>query len=150
MDKYEYCDIGANSTMGECTHKSIFDMTLLEYIGSYFIMVIIFMVNSGGLSGGGVIMPTAAAFFNVNTVHSIAWSNFSIFVSGLIRIVINFNVRHPLKNWATLVDYNVVTIMMPFCIIGSAIGIIVNPVIPSMVIIIVMEVIILGVLITSV
>ena len=150
MEKYETCDIAESATEGTCTHKSLFDLTMLEYLGSYFVMVIIFLVNSGGLSGGGVIMPTAAAFFNVNTVHSIAMSNFSIFVSGLIRIIINFNVRHPLKNWATLVDYNVVSIMMPFCIIGSAVGIILNPIIPSMAVIVIMEVIILGVLITSV
>ena len=57
----------------------------------YFIMFMLFVVNCGGLSGGGIIMPLSAAFFKLSVPYSISMSNWSIFISGLVRIIINFN-----------------------------------------------------------
>lgn len=78
-----------------------------------------------------------------------ALSNWTIFISGGMRLILNFNVRHPLKPWATLIDYDIVMIMMPWCIVGSAIGIIVNPVIPQLIIVIIMTVTLFFLLLAS-
>lgn len=115
-------------------------MFFLEYIANYLVAFLLFMTNIGGLSGGGVIMPTSALFYKFNSVNSISLSNCSIFFSGLVRFLMNFHQKHPKKHWATLIDYDVVMIMMPFCIIGSAIGIILNVMIPQLIIVIIMVV----------
>lgn len=61
----------------------------------------------------------------------------------------NFNKKHPFKKWATLIDYDIVTIMIPFAIVGSAIGALVNYFIPDLIIVILLTLSLLGLLITT-
>ena len=55
-----------------------------------------------------------------------------------MRFGLNKGIRHPVNTWKTLVEYNIVLIMMPYAIIGSAIGVILNPLIPPIVIWVIM------------
>lgn len=79
----------------ECEHKPLFPMLKLDYIGSIFTFGILTFSNTGGNGGGGIMIPTAIAFFGMDAKNAIALSNVSIFFSGLVRYVFNRNKINP-------------------------------------------------------
>lgn len=90
----------------------------------------------GGIGGGGVVVPIAMLFFKFDAKNAIALSNFSIFLSSLIRFFANSNRPHPLKNGkGLLVDHNLAILMLPLIVSGSSIGVILNILLPNLVII---------------
>ena len=63
-------------------------MYKLEFIGCFFTIFIIMVANSGGLGGGGVVIPISLAFYKFDTRESIAMSNVSVFFSSLVRFIL--------------------------------------------------------------
>lgn len=82
-------------------------------------------------------VPIIRLFYNFNVKDAIALSNATIAVAASIRYIINFRKPHPLKfdidkkPAGTIVDYNITIIIMPMLIVGSAIGVIVNFILPE-------------------
>ena len=76
----------------------------------------------GGIGGGGVAIPLAMYFFNLQFKRAIAVSSFSIMISTIVRFFYNFNERHPEKPGCTSIDYGLTNVMMPLTLIGSLIG----------------------------
>jgi uncharacterized membrane protein YfcA len=139
-----------SGTSGTCAHKPLFPMILLDYVGSIYIIFFTILANSGGLGGGGTMIPTAVAFFFFDTKNAIYVSNASIFFSALIRYFMNSQKPHPLKNGkGILVDYNYAVLMLPFVVIGSAIGTIINGIVPDVVIVAALTAVLLVLFITT-
>ena len=87
------------------------------------VFAIIWLANMGGIGGGGMVVPIAILLLRFDPNNAIALSNFSIFLSGLIRYYLNRHKPHPLKNGnGVLVDYNVGTLMLPGMISGVSLG----------------------------
>lgn len=118
-------------------------MIELEYYGFLFTAVILFITNVGGLGGGGVLIPVSQGFFKFEAKNAIALSNFTIFISGLVRYFMNLDKMHPLKPWSVIIDYDYVVILLPAAMIGAQIGVMINIVTPSLIIIILLELFIL-------
>jgi hypothetical protein len=59
------------------------------------------------------------AMFYLDTKPSVSISSFAIFVTSLASFLINFKKMHPEKKSVVLIDYNVVTIMMPLTLAGA-------------------------------
>ena len=100
------------------------------------------ITNAVGIGGGGVILPIMM-LFNFSVTHAVALTNIVIWVGAVTRYVLDFKEKHlfcpvppplvppvgwgyraeqhPMKN-ATIIDYGVVAIMMPWIMIGSFIG----------------------------
>jgi len=97
-------------------------------------LFIILVANSGGLGGGGVVIPISLAFFKFDTRESIALSNVSVFFSSLVRFILILNKKHPLKDFGVVVDYNIATLMLPSIILGANLGVIFNLLLPEIVI----------------
>jgi uncharacterized membrane protein YfcA len=53
----------------------------------------LWFINLGGNQGGGIIVPIAMIFFQMDTQNAISLSMLSIFVSGLIRLIFVYK-RH--------------------------------------------------------
>ena len=85
---WEYCD---SKVTHECEHKFAFPMLSIEFVGCFFAIFIVMIANSGGLGGGGVIIPVGIAFFNFDTRESIALSNVSVFISSVVRFFVVIN-----------------------------------------------------------
>ena len=89
------------------------------------------------MGGGGVVLPIAMLFFQFDAKNAIALSNFSIFLSSLIRFLSNAHRPHPLKNGkGLLVDHNLSILMLPLIVSGSSIGVVLNIWLPNLIIII--------------
>lgn len=93
------------------------------------------VANCGGNGGGGALIPIIVVFFKFDPKKGIVLSNATIFLSGLIRYVINGDKRHPLKDGTTvLVDYSVATLMLPMIIVGAALGVMVNEMLSELIV----------------
>jgi uncharacterized membrane protein YfcA len=109
-------------------------MYKLEFIGCFFTVFILMVANSGGLGGGGVIIPISLAFYKFDTRESIAMSNVSVFFSSLVRFILIMQKRHPLKGFGVVVDYNIATLMLPSIMVGANLGVIFNLLLPEIII----------------
>ena len=131
-DGWEVC-----GEKGLCEHKELWPMKTMEFWGMVVCFFVLWVANMGGVGGAGMLVPIIVLFFKFDFKNSIALSNFSIFLSSLLRYILNFNKPHPLKNkTGLLVDYNLGILMLPMIISGVSIGVILNLMFPSLVIII--------------
>jgi uncharacterized membrane protein YfcA len=100
-------------------------------------ITVLTLVNIGGISGGGTMVPTSQAFFNFDSKNAIAISNFSIALASVIRYALLAKMPHPLKNGKGLqIDMGVSSIMLPMVISGVSIGSIAGASLPALSIII--------------
>mmetsp|Transcript_32873 Transcript_32873/g.23759 ORF Transcript_32873/g.23759 Transcript_32873/m.23759 type:complete len:146 (-) Transcript_32873:929-1366(-) len=128
----------------------MFPMLFMEFLGCFAMIAILVISNSGGLGGGGSQIPILLIFFKFTAVKAIAISNISIFTSAVMRYLMNFNQPHPSKNGrGVLVDYNIAVIMMPLVVSSSALGAIINNIIPESVVIIGLTIVIFGLAIST-
>ena len=75
--------------------------------------------NIAGVGGGGVAIPIIMAMFVFPTKPAIAISSLSIFLTTIARFFMNFRERHPDKDNVVVIDYDLVTIMMPTTLAGA-------------------------------
>ena len=73
-------------------------------------------------------------------------TNFTIFCGAFTRFIYNFKKVNPFKkeNKATLIDYDVVALMLPSVFLGTLIGVILNTMTPNIIIVIILTIILIG------
>ena len=108
----------------------------------FVIAVFLALANVGGIGGGGLIIPITMAFFRFTTKEAIAISGFTILMGSVARFIVSINQRHPDKD-ATIIEYNIVIVMMPLVLVGSFVGVLVNITLPSFVLCIMLTLILL-------
>jgi uncharacterized membrane protein YfcA len=115
-----------------CEHKGVFPLEQVEFFGLIIVLVILVLANVAGLGGGGIIIPILMAMFGFSTKEAIALGSVLILSSSLVRFILQVEERHPLKE-ATVVDYNIVIVMLPMVMLGSFMGVIVNIALPNII-----------------
>jgi uncharacterized membrane protein YfcA len=50
-------------------------MNMTEYIGAFIVFIVTIIANTGGLGGGGTIIPIALIFFGFDPKNAIPLSN---------------------------------------------------------------------------
>jgi uncharacterized membrane protein YfcA len=118
-------------------------MNITEYIGSLVVYFILMIANSGGIGGGGVIIPVALIFFGFDPKNAIPLSNVSIFFAALIRYFYNFDKRNAKKGFGVLVSYDYGILMLPSVVVGSALGVVIYVILPELIIIIALTLLLL-------
>lgn len=58
--------------------------------------------------------------------------------------------KHPLKHYCVILEYDYATIMLPLVILGAAIGVILNVVLPNVIIVILMMIVLVALLVITV
>lgn len=107
---------------GICSHKKLFPPKPIE-VGGYFAYGILkALSNLAGIGGGGKSVPILLGMFGFDVKKSTAISSFSVFLTSFLSFVMNFKEMHPDKPNCVLIEYNLVTIMMPLVLIGSQLG----------------------------
>jgi uncharacterized membrane protein YfcA len=118
-------------------------MNITEYIGSLVVYFILVLANSGGIGGGGVIIPVSLIFFGFDPKNAIPLSNVSIFFAAIIRYFYNFDKRNTKKGFGVLVNYDYGILMLPAVVVGSALGVIIYVILPELIIIIALTLLLL-------
>jgi hypothetical protein len=136
-DGWELCGIPEGKTSGSCIHKDLWPLKTLEFWGMIVSFWVLWLANMAGVGGAGMLVPVGIFFFKMDPKNAIAISNFSIFLSSLLRWLLNSGKSHPLKKGrGLLVDYNLGVLMLPGIISGVSIGSIMNALAPQVVILV--------------
>lgn len=117
---------------GVCVHKGIFPMYASEFYVFFSIIAILVLTNTGGLGGGGILIPIMMGIFHFDTRNAVSISNCSSAVSSGVRYFVNLRESHPLKRGkGTIHDYGIALLMLPGIVIGATLGSIVNLFLPG-------------------
>jgi len=119
---------------GLCGHKNVFPTDAIEMVGVFTFAFVMGLCTVAGIGGGGIAISLVIAFFNFTTKPAVAISSLSILVCTIMRFIYNFKTMNPEKKNMVLVDYSLVTIMMPTTIAGSQLGSIVLKTCPALLI----------------
>lgn len=119
---------------GVCGHKDVFPTSMLEMFGVFTFAFVMALCTVAGIGGGGIAISLIIAFFNFTTKPAVAISSLSILVCTTMRFFYNYHTKHPQKKGVVLVDYSLVTIMMPTTIAGSQFGSVILKTFPALLI----------------
>ncbi len=81
------------------------------------------MANAGGLGGGGIMIPFMMIFLELPIEECVPLANSFALISGVTRFVLNYKEKHPYRPWRLIIDYEVVTLVMPLVFLGTLIGV---------------------------
>jgi len=89
------------------------------------------LANIGGIGGGGLIIPLAIGCWGFTTTEAVAISNSTVFIGSLLRFF-GFSIRqkHPSAD-KTVIDYDLVSIMMPAVLLGGFAGLYMSAILPE-------------------
>ena len=102
-------------------HKNLFPMNTMDYIGTFLVIIGLIISASGGIGGGGILVPLLILVFQFRSKDAIPLSNFTIFGGSISNLILNIPKRHPDVD-RPLVDWNLITIMQPSTLAGAIIG----------------------------
>jgi uncharacterized membrane protein YfcA len=111
-------------------HKDIFPLNNSDIIGSVLAFFGLIIAASGGIGGGGILVPILILVFAFHPKHAIALSNFTILGSAITNTTLNFPKRHPNAD-RPLVDWDLILVMEPLTAAGAIVGAYMSKVLPD-------------------
>jgi len=129
--KYNICDLIEK----KCVRKNIYPLEFQELIGFIFIFFGSALSNAGGIGGGGLLIPVMLLIFKFYTHEAIPMTKLMIFTGALTSFILGFKQAHPYRKSITI-DYNIPYLIIPLLLFGSMIGVSLNKVLPSWIILI--------------
>lgn len=99
-------------------HKALFPLDSSDYWGIFLICLGLMVAASGGIGGGGIVVPLLILVLGFQPKHAIALSNFTILGSSLTNMVLNVMKTHPMAD-RPLVDWDLILVMEPLTMAGA-------------------------------
>lgn len=103
------------------SHKDLFPLDSSDYIGTVFVVLGLIIAASGGIGGGGILVPLFILVFHFTPMKAIPLSNFTIFGGSITNVILNVQKRHPDVD-RPLVDWSLITVMQPLTLAGAIMG----------------------------
>ena len=103
----------------------------MESIGGVLMIALIAVSNGGGLSGAGSNIPLLVIFYGFDMSKAVPLSASVAVVATLFRFLLNFKKMHPNDKKRNIINYEMVTVSMPFVFLGSFLGIMLGKIIGS-------------------
>ena len=99
-------------------HKDLFPINQADVIGSFLVAVGLMIAASGGIGGGGILVPLLIMVFGFNPKYAIPLCNSTVFGSSITNVFLNVSKRHPEAD-RPLIDWDLVLLMEPLTIVGA-------------------------------
>lgn len=112
------------------THKDLFPMTTSDVVGTILVGVGLMIAASGGVGGGGILVPLLILVFGFHPKYAVPLSNFTILGSSITNMVLNTYKRHP-ETDRPLVDWDLIVIMEPLTMAGAIVGALIGILLPD-------------------
>jgi hypothetical protein len=141
---FEHCN-----TAGRCQHNNLFPLRSIEIAGFMVYTIIVFFSNFSGIAGG-LTLVAIISMLNFNMKFGIMLSNAQIMSAGIVRLAMDAQKSHPLRPHGILLDYPIVTMMLPMITLGSALATVVTRLMPDIIITIAYAIIMAGILVFNV
>lgn len=81
-------------------------MMLIEFIGSFILILMAFIGHVGGTAGGGVVIPVLMIFYGLDTKTSIAISNFTVVFAAFTRFIMEYKKVNLVRGYGTIINYD--------------------------------------------
>jgi len=118
---------------GECEHKDLFGLEVIEVFGTIIILIFCAMANSAGIGGGPLMVPILIIMLGFNTHFAVPLTQIIKFGGSLIAIVLKFKKRHPTKD-RPLIYYELIMHVQSPVLLGATYGVMLNKIFPSWII----------------
>eukprot|EP00300_Choanocystis_sp_HF-7_P026249 c290_g1_i1.p1 GENE.c290_g1_i1~~c290_g1_i1.p1 ORF type:complete len:450 (+),score=108.83 c290_g1_i1:38-1387(+) len=93
------------------------------------------MASAAGLGGGGALVPVFILVLGLSPKHAIPLSKCTIFGGSIVNIAFYLTRKHPDKSVARpIIDYDLLRILEPTTLLGTTIGVVLNIVCPTWII----------------
>ena len=99
-------------------HKDLFPLNHSDYVGTTLVGVGLMIAASGGVGGGGILVPLLIIVYGFHPKYAIPLSNFTILGSSITNMVLNIPKRHP-DTVRPLVDWDLILVMEPLTMAGA-------------------------------
>lgn len=99
-------------------HKDLLPFDQSDFWGTLLVTLGLLIAASGGIGGGGILVPLLILVYGFSPKHAIALSNFCIVGSSITNMVLNLSKRHPDAD-RPLVDWDLILVMEPLTMAGA-------------------------------
>lgn len=99
-------------------HKDLFPLDTSDWWGTILVILGLLVAASGGIGGGGILVPLFILVFQFKPRYAIPLSNFCILGSSITNMILNLPKRHPSAN-RPLVDWDLILVMEPLTMAGA-------------------------------
>lgn len=99
-------------------HKDLFPLDNYDIIGTILVGVGLMIAASGGVGGGGILVPLLIIVYGFHPKYAIPLSNFTILGSSITNMVLNLPKRHPDAD-RPLVNWDLILVMEPVTMAGA-------------------------------
>jgi len=116
-------------------HKDLFPLDSSDIWGSVFVGLGLLVAASGGVGGGGILVPLLIGVFGFHPKYAIPLSNFTIVGSSITNLLMNLVKRHPDAD-RPLVDWDLIVVMEPLTMAGAIVGAFTGKLLPDWILVI--------------
>jgi Sulfite exporter TauE/SafE len=99
-------------------HKNLFPIDNTDIFGSLLVAFGLMISASGGIGGGGILVPLLIIVFGFNPKYAIPLSNITILGSSITNVILNLPKRHPDAD-RPLIDWDLILLMEPITMAGA-------------------------------
>jgi uncharacterized membrane protein YfcA len=93
-------------------------MDASDYWGTISVVLGLLVAASGGIGGGGILVPLLILIYGFAPKYAVPLSNFTIVGSSITNMVLNIPKRHPDAD-RPLVDWDLILVMEPLTMAGA-------------------------------
>jgi uncharacterized membrane protein YfcA len=111
-------------------HKDLYPLDTSDYVGTMLVGLGLMIAASGGIGGGGILVPLLILVYGFHPKYAIPLSNFTILGSSIMNMILNAIKRHPSAD-RPLVDWDLILIMEPLTMAGAVVGALVGKILPD-------------------
>jgi len=102
-------------------HKNLFPLNGTDYLATCLVVVGLMIAASGGIGGGGLLVPIFIIIWEFKPIYAIALSNFTILGASIMNMLMNLSKRHPAVD-RPLIDWDLIVMMEPVTMAGAIFG----------------------------
>lgn len=111
-------------------HKDLLPLDSSDVWGTTLAALGLMIAASGGIGGGGMLVPLFILVMGFHPKNAIALSNFTIVGSSVTNIIMNLSKRHPDAD-RPLVDWDLILVMEPLTMAGAISGAFASKLLPD-------------------
>jgi uncharacterized membrane protein YfcA len=112
-------------------HKPLFPLKPLEIAGIATIVFLSMLATSAGVGGGAIMVPLCLMMLKFETKQAVALANGLVFFNGFVKFLMSLQRKHPKIPHRTIIEYNIVIILIPSILLGSVLGSVVSSMLPE-------------------
>jgi hypothetical protein len=119
--------------IGDPAPPSLLPLTRRDVIGFMFASLGATLGSSGGIGGGGLVVPCYIICIGMNPKQAIPLGSVTVLGGSLAGLILNLRRRHPLAD-RPIIDWDLILVMEPLVLVGALFGAILHRVVSEKII----------------